>query len=100
MRQKGTYVENLTEVVLRDWNHLKGLISVCEGSILVSCCALNYCSWCLSVVSFVHYVIATAQRRTGETFLNEKSSRSHQILRLVCPLLVYVDQLYGSMLFS
>ncbi|XP_066332199.1 kinesin-like protein KIN-7C isoform X2 [Miscanthus floridulus] len=51
--EKGTYVENLTEVVLRDWNHLKGLIAVCE-----------------------------AQRRTGETFLNEKSSRSHQILRL------------------
>ncbi|KAL6911716.1 hypothetical protein ACP4OV_000521 [Aristida adscensionis] len=51
--EKGTYVENLTEVILRDWNHLKGLISVCE-----------------------------AQRRTGETFLNEKSSRSHQILRL------------------
>lgn len=52
--EKGTYVENLTEVILRDWNHLKGLISVCE-----------------------------AQRRTGETFLNEKSSRSHQILRLI-----------------
>ncbi|VAI47501.1 unnamed protein product [Triticum turgidum subsp. durum] len=51
--QKGTYVENLTEVILRDWNHLKGLISVCE-----------------------------AQRKTGETFLNEKSSRSHQILKL------------------
>ncbi|XP_062222616.1 kinesin-like protein KIN-7C [Phragmites australis] len=51
--ERGTYVENLTEVILRDWNHLKGLISVCE-----------------------------AQRRTGETFLNEKSSRSHQILRL------------------
>jgi hypothetical protein len=30
--QKGTYVDNLTEVVLRDWNHLKGLISVCEGA--------------------------------------------------------------------
>ncbi|XP_048535067.1 kinesin-like protein KIN-7C isoform X1 [Triticum urartu] len=51
--EKGTYVENLTEVILRDWNHLKGLISVCE-----------------------------AQRKTGETFLNEKSSRSHQILKL------------------
>uniref|UniRef100_A0A0D9VIV6 Kinesin motor domain-containing protein n=1 Tax=Leersia perrieri TaxID=77586 RepID=A0A0D9VIV6_9ORYZ len=51
--EKGTYIENLTEVVLRDWDHLKGLIAVCE-----------------------------AQRRTGETFLNEKSSRSHQILRL------------------
>lgn len=33
--QKGTYVENLTEVVLRDWNHLKELISVCEGAMFV-----------------------------------------------------------------
>ncbi|XP_021319014.1 LOW QUALITY PROTEIN: kinesin-like protein KIN-7F [Sorghum bicolor] len=51
--EKGTYVENLTEVILRDSNHLKELISVCE-----------------------------AQRRTGETYLNENSSRSHQILKL------------------
>ncbi|XP_022683977.1 LOW QUALITY PROTEIN: kinesin-like protein KIN-7F [Setaria italica] len=51
--EKGTYVENLTEVVLRDSDHLKELISVCE-----------------------------AQRRTGETYLNENSSRSHQILKL------------------
>ncbi|KAF7010200.1 hypothetical protein CFC21_024650 [Triticum aestivum] len=51
--EKGTYVENLKEVILRDWNHLKELISVCE-----------------------------AQRRTGETYLNENSSRSHQILKL------------------
>jgi len=29
--QKGTYVENLTEVILRDSDHLKELISVCEG---------------------------------------------------------------------
>jgi centromeric protein E len=32
--QKGTYVENLKEVILRDWNHLKELISVCEGGML------------------------------------------------------------------
>lgn len=51
--EKGTYVENLKEVILRDWNHLKELISLCE-----------------------------AQRRTGETYLNENSSRSHQILKL------------------
>uniref|UniRef100_A0A0E0KTB2 Kinesin-like protein n=1 Tax=Oryza punctata TaxID=4537 RepID=A0A0E0KTB2_ORYPU len=51
--EKGTYVENLAEVVLRDWDHLKELISVCE-----------------------------AQRKTGETYLNENSSRSHQILKL------------------
>lgn len=29
--QKGTVVEKLTEEILRDWNHLKELISVCEG---------------------------------------------------------------------
>ncbi|OAY82484.1 Kinesin-like protein NACK1 [Ananas comosus] len=45
--------EKLTEETLRDWNHLKELISVCE-----------------------------AQRKVGETLLNENSSRSHQILRL------------------
>ncbi|XP_066367974.1 kinesin-like protein KIN-7F [Miscanthus floridulus] len=51
--EKGTYVENLTEVILRDSDHLKELISVCE-----------------------------AQRRTGETYLYENNSRSHQILKL------------------
>ncbi|KAK2978289.1 hypothetical protein RJ640_017140, partial [Escallonia rubra] len=51
--EKGTIVEKLTEETLRDWNHLKELLSVCE-----------------------------AQRKTGETSLNETSSRSHQILRL------------------
>ncbi|KAK9286889.1 hypothetical protein L1049_015296 [Liquidambar formosana] len=51
--EKGTIVEKLTEETLRDWSHLKGLLSICE-----------------------------AQRRTGETSLNETSSRSHQILRL------------------
>ncbi|CAN0907691.1 Kinesin-like protein KIN-7E [Linum grandiflorum] len=50
---KGTVVEKATEEILKDWNHLKELLSFCE-----------------------------AQRRVGETFLNEKSSRSHQILRL------------------
>lgn len=51
--EKGTLVENLTEEMLRDWSHLKQLLSICE-----------------------------AQRRIGETSLNETSSRSHQILRL------------------
>ncbi|KAK3029070.1 hypothetical protein RJ639_040122, partial [Escallonia herrerae] len=51
--EKGTIVEKLTEETLRDWNHLKELLSVCE-----------------------------AQRKIGETSLNETSSRSHQILRL------------------
>ncbi|XP_059654068.1 kinesin-like protein KIN-7E isoform X2 [Cornus florida] len=50
---KGTIVEKLTEETLRDWGHLKELLSICE-----------------------------AQRKIGETSLNETSSRSHQILRL------------------
>lgn len=29
--QRGTVVEKLTEVTLKDWNHLKELLSVCEG---------------------------------------------------------------------
>lgn len=51
--ERGTVVERLTEETLRDWNHFTELLSVCE-----------------------------AQRQIGETFMNETSSRSHQILRL------------------
>lgn len=35
------------------------------------------------VFIFVNCIVI-AQRKTGETALNEASSRSHQILRLVC----------------
>ncbi|KAA0033760.1 kinesin-like protein NACK2 [Cucumis melo var. makuwa] len=52
-QERGTIVEKVTEETLRDWNHLRELISICE-----------------------------AQRRIGETSLNEKSSRSHQIIKL------------------
>lgn len=51
--ERGTIIEKLTEETLRDWNHFKDLLFVCE-----------------------------AQRQIGETSLNEASSRSHQILRL------------------
>lgn len=51
--EKGTVVERLTEVTLKDWSHLKELLSICE-----------------------------AERKIGETSLNETSSRSHQIMRL------------------
>ncbi|CAO2828046.1 unnamed protein product [Amaranthus hypochondriacus] len=51
--ERGTVVEKLTEETLRDWDHFKELLAICE-----------------------------AQRQIGETFLNEASSRSHQILRL------------------
>ncbi|GMH02797.1 hypothetical protein Nepgr_004636 [Nepenthes gracilis] len=51
--ERGTLVEKLTEESLMDWGHLKKLLSICD-----------------------------AQRKIGETSLNETSSRSHQILRL------------------
>ncbi|KAM0860805.1 hypothetical protein ACQ4PT_046309 [Festuca glaucescens] len=60
--EKGTTVEKLTEETLRDKDHLKDLLAMCE-----------------------------AQREIGETALNEASSRSHQILRLVgAHLILYV----------
>ncbi|XP_050388080.1 kinesin-like protein KIN-7C [Argentina anserina] len=52
--ERGTIVERLTEETLRDWNHFRELLAICED-----------------------------QRQIGETSLNEASSRSHQILRLV-----------------
>ncbi|KAK3438581.1 hypothetical protein EUGRSUZ_C03198 [Eucalyptus grandis] len=51
--EKGTIVEKLVEVVVKDSQHLQHLIGLCE-----------------------------AQRQIGETALNDKSSRSHQIIRL------------------
>ncbi|KAK8518734.1 hypothetical protein V6N13_017994 [Hibiscus sabdariffa] len=51
--ERGTIVENVTEEPLKDLNHLKELLAICE-----------------------------AQRRIGETSMNERSSRSHQIIRL------------------
>ncbi|CAL0304261.1 unnamed protein product [Lupinus luteus] len=51
--ERGPILEKLTEETLQDWGHLEGLLSLCE-----------------------------AQRHVGETSLNEKSSRSHQIIRL------------------
>jgi hypothetical protein len=32
--QKGTVVEKATEETLKDWDHLKELLSVCEGKAL------------------------------------------------------------------
>ncbi|KAH7852200.1 hypothetical protein Vadar_021751 [Vaccinium darrowii] len=51
--EKGTIVEKLIEEVVNDGQHLNQLIGICE-----------------------------AQRQVGETALNDKSSRSHQIIRL------------------
>ncbi|KAF9680348.1 hypothetical protein SADUNF_Sadunf06G0111900 [Salix dunnii] len=51
--ERGIIVEKLVEEVVKDINHLRHLIGICE-----------------------------AQRQVGETSLNDKSSRSHQIIRL------------------
>ncbi|KAL9690134.1 hypothetical protein QQ045_010529 [Rhodiola kirilowii] len=51
--EKGTIIEKLNEEIIGDSQHLKHLIGICE-----------------------------AQRQVGETALNDKSSRSHQIIRL------------------
>ncbi|KAM6583673.1 hypothetical protein CsatB_010675 [Cannabis sativa] len=51
--EKGTIVVKLVEEVVKDGQHLRHLINICE-----------------------------AQRQVGETALNDKSSRSHQIIRL------------------
>ncbi|KAJ6860598.1 hypothetical protein NC651_036860 [Populus alba x Populus x berolinensis] len=52
--QKGTVVEKLVEETASNDQHLRHLIGICE-----------------------------AQRQVGETALNDTSSRSHQIIRLV-----------------
>ncbi|XP_052200535.1 kinesin-like protein NACK2 [Diospyros lotus] len=51
--EKGTVVEKLAEEVVIDIQHLRQLLGICE-----------------------------AHRQVGETALNDKSSRSHQIIRL------------------
>ncbi|GAA0170389.1 hypothetical protein LIER_40948 [Lithospermum erythrorhizon] len=51
--EKGTIVDKLTEETVKDDKHLRNLFSICE-----------------------------AQRQVGETALNDKSSRSHQIIKL------------------
>ncbi|KAG9145243.1 hypothetical protein Leryth_008198 [Lithospermum erythrorhizon] len=51
--ERGTIVDKLIEDTISDQNHLLQLVSICAE-----------------------------QRQIGETYLNEKSSRSHQIIRL------------------
>ncbi|KAI4980799.1 hypothetical protein ZWY2020_021284 [Hordeum vulgare] len=62
--EKGTYVENLTEVILRDWNHLKGLISVCEGLILLTNSSFH----------FVEIMVITVESSAREFLGKDKST--------------------------
>jgi centromeric protein E len=89
--QKGTVVERLTEVTLRDWDHLHKLLSICQGK--EPCVSFCFTKWHYIYLIFVFTVLMfmllsgccmlAAERKIGETSLNETSSRSHQILRLV-----------------
>ncbi|CAB80558.1 kinesin like protein [Arabidopsis thaliana] len=71
--EKGTVVEKATEETLRDWNHLKELLSICEGKTQKTCFLKS---------KLTCFYIFAAQRKIGETSLNERSSRSHQMIRL------------------
>lgn len=51
--ERGTVVERLIEETVLDWGHLQELLAICE-----------------------------AQRKVGDTAMNETSSRSHQIIKL------------------
>ncbi|KAH6808245.1 hypothetical protein C2S51_029353 [Perilla frutescens var. frutescens] len=64
--ERGTVVENLTEEILRDRDHLTELLFICE-----------------------------AQRQTGDISVNELGTQSHRIIRLVLLFLDFVD-LAGS----
>ncbi|KAH0866039.1 hypothetical protein HID58_083250 [Brassica napus] len=78
--EKGTVVEKLVEETANNDQHLRHLISICEGNlnllyyILQSLFMFYVSDWC------VYFLLA--QRQVGETALNDTSSRSHQIIRL------------------
>ncbi|OVA12871.1 Kinesin [Macleaya cordata] len=76
--ERGTVVDKLTEETLRDWSHVKELLSACEGNDFLRL-SLFYL-----MIAYLNMqpLLLTAQRQIGETSLNETSSRSHQILRL------------------
>jgi hypothetical protein len=81
-------VEKLIEETLQDQDHLRELLSVCEG-INLTFLYLEYNNLYHALGYIFLKVILNlfiAQRQIGETNLNEMSSRSHQILRLVCSL--------------
>lgn len=75
-------MEKLTEETLRDRSHLKSLLCICEGKKFCKMYCLLSAELMITYLYVLYYF--SAQRQIGETSLNETSSRSHQILRLVC----------------
>lgn len=86
--QKGTVVEKLVEETANNDQHLRHLISICEGTLMKVvnwfwlACSSKMCRE-LRLILALLCVAFLAQRQVGETALNDTSSRSHQIIRLV-----------------
>lgn len=82
-------MDKLIEEVVKNDQHLRHLISICEGNakmkMFIFACFIEYI-YSTSLLNYnalpIHVLVA--QRQVGETSLNDKSSRSHQIIRLVC----------------
>lgn len=97
--QRGTIVDKLKEEVVRDVEHLRQVIKICEGthfaytiSIFLNLQTQNSLlkldlgtmhTPCETLPSKASLWAIAAQRQVGETSLNDMSSRSHQIIRLV-----------------
>jgi len=77
--QKGTIVEKLQEEIAKDSQHLRHLISICEGNYRV----LSKKKKWIVIITLMAFQMIAEQRQVGETALNDTSSRSHQIIRLV-----------------
>lgn len=80
-------VEKLVEETASSDQHLRQLISICDGKLLNNNLhsATIQLYLCPSVYKPIIFY-APAQRQVGETALNDTSSRSHQIIRLVSSL--------------
>lgn len=74
-------MENLTEEVLRDRDHVTELLFICEGK--GSCNEMAVLDF-LATISGFECVSVAAQRQAGDILLNEQSPQSHQITKLVC----------------
>lgn len=86
LKQKGTVVEKLTEETLTDRGQLQRLLSICAGigcSITILFYDLQLYRLSGALLQAIYACFLAAERTTEETAMNEASSRSHQIIRLV-----------------
>ena len=60
--QRGTIVEKLTEETLRDWSHLKNLLSICEGNKVLQ----MYCCYLVIAYLYVLYYFCSSKTDRGD----------------------------------